>query len=69
MKLAPVTKLDKGDKTMAKRFDNDVMSANCNIIVIFPIYSQLGAIRKTDSGRAVCKSYIFIDRNLFPYKN
>ena len=41
MKLAPVTKLDKGDKTMAKRFDNDVMSANCNIIVIFPIYSQL----------------------------
>ena len=34
------------------------MSANCNIILIFPIYGQFGAIRKPDSGSMVCKTYI-----------
>ena len=37
MKLGPVTKLDKRNKT-SKNIDNDVMSANCDVIVIFPIY-------------------------------
>ena len=45
------------------------MSANCNFIVIFPIYGQFGAIRKPDSGRIVCKTYIFINSNLLSYKN
>ena len=35
MKLGPVTKLDKENKTTSKRFDDDVMSANCDVIV-FP---------------------------------
>ena len=47
MKLGPVTKLDKRNKTMSKTFDDDVFSANCNTIVIFP-----------DSGLIVCKTYI-----------
>ena len=38
MKLGPVTKLDKTNKTMSKQFDDDVMSTNCDVIVIFPIY-------------------------------
>ena len=38
MKLGPVTKLDKRNKTTSKSFDDDVMSANCDVIVIFPIY-------------------------------
>ena len=42
MKLGPVTKLDKRNKTISKKFDN-VMSENCGIIVIFLIYSQFGA--------------------------
>ena len=45
------------------------MSANCDIIVIFPISGQFGAIRKPDSGRMVCKTYIFINSNLLSYKN
>ena len=45
------------------------MSENCNIIAIFPIYGQFGAIRKPDSGRIVCKTYIFINSNLLLYKN
>ena len=40
------------------------MSTNCDFIVIFPIYGQFGAIRKADSGRIVCKAYIFITSNL-----
>ena len=45
MKLGPVTKLDKRNKTTSKKFDDDVMSENCDVIVIFSIYGQFGAIR------------------------
>ena len=39
MKLGPVTKLDKRNKTMLNKLDDDVMSENCEVIVIFPIFS------------------------------
>ena len=45
------------------------MSANCNAIVIFPIYGQFGAIKKPDSERLDCKTYISIKSNLLSYKN
>ena len=45
------------------------MSANCNVIVIFPNYGQFRAIRKLDSGRIVCKTYIFIKSNILSSKN
>ena len=45
------------------------MSANCDLIVIFPIYGQFGAIQKQDSGRIVCKTYIFINSNLTETEN
>ena len=67
MKLGPGTKLDKRNK-MSKKFDEDVMLANCDVI-IFPIYDQFGAIRKPDSGHIICKTYIFINSNLLSYKN
>ena len=63
-----LTKLDKRNKTMPKN-DVDVMSANCNVIVIFLIYDQLGAIQKPDSGCIVCQTYIFINSNSLSYKN
>ena len=31
------------------------MSTNCDVIVIFSIFDQLGAIQKSDSGRIVLK--------------
>ena len=34
MKCGRVTKLDKTNKTTSKKFDDDVMSKNCDIIVI-----------------------------------
>ena len=69
MKLGPVTKLYKKNKTTSKNFDDDVMSENCDVIVIFSIYGQFGAIWKQDSGRRVSKTYVFIDSNLLSYKN
>ena len=68
MKLGPVTKIDKRNKTTPKKFDVDVMPGNCDVIVIFPIYGQFGAIRKPNSGRIVCKTDIFINSNLLSYK-
>ena len=69
MNLGPVTKLDKRNKGTSKKIDNDVMSANCDIIVIFSIYGQSRAIQKPDSRGTVCKSFIFIDNNLSSHRN
>ena len=69
MKLGPVTKLDESKKSTPKKFDDDVMSVNCETIVIFPIHGQFGAIRELDSGRIVYKNYIFINSNILCYKN
>ena len=68
MKLGPVTKLNKRNKATPKKFDDHVISAICDVIVFFPIYGQFGAIHKPDSGRIVCKTYIFINSNLSSYK-
>ena len=69
MKLGPVTKLDKRNKTTSKKFDDDFMSTNCDVIVIFLILGQFAAIRKSNSGRIACKTFIFIKSNLLCYKN
>ena len=69
MKLGPVTKLDKRNKTTSRKFDNEIMSQNCDAIVIFPIYGQFGEIRKPDSRRIIRKTYVFINSNLLYYKN
>ena len=41
MKLGPVTKLDKRNKTTSKKFDDDVMSKNCDVIAIFQFTTNL----------------------------
>ena len=64
MKLVVATKLEKRKKATSKKFDDDVMSENCDVIIIFPIYSQIGAIRKLDSGDINCKAYVFINSNI-----
>ena len=64
MKTEPKTKLDMKNKTASKEFDDDVMSANYAAVIIFSIYDQFAAIRKPDSGRIVCKRYIFIKNKL-----
>ena len=56
MKLAPVTKLGKRNKTTSKKFNDDVMPANYDVLVIFSIYGQFGAIRKPNSGHIVFKT-------------
>ena len=52
MKLRPVTKLNKRNKTTmaitSKNGDN-VMSKNYDVAVIFPIYGQFEAIKKLEN--------------------
>ena len=69
MKLGPVPKLDKKNKTTSENFDDDVMPGDCDVIIIFRIFGQFGAVRRPDSGHRVYKSYVFSNRNLLSYKN
>ena len=38
MKIGAVIKLDKRNKTMLKKIDDDIILANCDVIVIFSIF-------------------------------
>ena len=67
MKLGPVTKLNKRNTVRSKKFNK--FSKSCDVMVIFPIYSQLGAIWKPDPGHINYKTYIFNNINLLSYKN
>ena len=69
MKLGPVTKLGKSNTAALKNLDDDVMSANCEVIVFFSIYCQFAAIPKRNSGRIIYKTSIFIKGNFLSYKN
>ena len=66
MKLVSVIKLDKRN---VKKIEDDIMSANGEILVIFAIYGQFRAIRKSNSRRMVHNSYNFISIKLLSYKN
>ena len=59
MKLRPVTKPHKRNKTTSKMFGNDGMSENCDVILILLIYGQLEAIRKPDFGLMKLSHYCF----------
>ena len=56
-------------KQCQKKFGDDIMSGNHDLIAIFHICSQFGAIQKSDSGCIVCRTYVFINSNLLSYKN
>ena len=53
MELGPITKLDKRNKTTSKNFDDDVMSENCDVIVIFWMFGQFGTVWRPYSGHRV----------------
>ena len=56
MKVGPITKPDKRNKTMSKKIDNGVMRKNCDAIVIFPIYGKFGAIQKSSHEKGTKRS-------------
>ena len=68
IKLGPVTKIDWRNKKKRQKVDDDAISSNCDVTAIFLIYDQFGAIRKLDSGRIVCKTYILINNNFLFHK-
>ena len=69
MRLGPVTKLEKKNKTTSRKLDVDVMSENHDVIVVFRLFVQFGAVRRPDSGHRVCKIYVLSNKNYFSYKN
>ena len=69
MEFGPVTKIDKRNKTTSKNTDDDVMSENCDVIVIFLFFGQFGAVCRPDSGQRICRGYVFCNSNLLSYKN
>ena len=69
MKLGPVTKLNKENTAMSKKIDDDIMSASCNVIVIFSIYVKFGVMQRPDFRCTVLKTYLFTNINLLSYKN
>ena len=69
MKLGPVTKLYKRNKTSSKKVDDDFMSEHLCVITNFLIFVQFGAVRRPDPRHRVCKSYVFSNSNLISYKN
>ena len=44
MKFGAVTNFDKRKKTTSKKFDVDVLSKNYDVVVIFRIFGQFGAV-------------------------
>ena len=56
-------------KRRPKKTDDGVITKNCDITGLFPIYSQFGATRMRNSGSIVSKTYIFIKSNVLSYKN
>ena len=67
MKLGPVTKPDKRNTSTSKKFEDNVMSANCDVMVFLPIYSKFAVIRNPDSGHIVYKFFILINSNVLSY--
>ena len=53
MILRSLSKLEQRNTATSKKFDDDVMSANCDVIFIFPNQEQFGAIRKPDFGHTI----------------
>ena len=44
MRLGPLTKLNDKNKTASKHFEDDTKLENCDFVIIFLIYWQLGVI-------------------------
>ena len=64
MKLGPETKIDKRNKKIKKKIENNVMPEDCDVISIISIYRQFRAIQKPDCRCMVCETYIFINSNV-----
>ena len=41
LELGSVTKIDKRNKSTSKKFDDDVMSENCDVFAIFQLMANL----------------------------
>ena len=66
MKLRPVTKRDFRNTSTSKECDNDVVSANYDVIIM-SIFGWLEAIKKSDFKRMVYNYYTWIKETFYYY--
>ena len=59
IKVESLAKLDQRNTTTAKTTDGNIMSAKYDVITIFLIYGQFGAITKSNSGCMIDNSDLF----------
>ena len=69
MKLEPITQNDKRQMVTSKKFDNEVTSANPDVIVFYQFMAPVCSYPEPDAGHMVYKTYIFINSNLLSRKN
>ena len=67
IKLTQVAKIDKRNTRTSKKFDHDLISAKCDIIVFLKVHGQFAVTRKPDSECIVYKTYIFINNIVLSY--
>ena len=67
MKIGLVTKVIRRNKQLQKKFDDDVMSENCDVDAIF--FNLRPNLEESKFGPIVYKTYISINSNLLSYKN
>ena len=48
MKFGPVTRFYERNKATSKKIEDNIMLKNCEVIAVFPIYSQFGETWKPD---------------------
>ena len=66
MKIGIVTKIDNKNTTTSKLTDDEIVSANYDVIIVSSTDGWFGAIRNPESGD---NFYIFINNKLLPHKN
>ena len=69
MKLEPVTQIGKRNMVTPKKFDDEVMSANPDVIIFYQFMAPICSYPEPDAGHMVYKTYIFINSNLLSVKN
>ena len=60
---------DDIDMKRQKKFNDNVMPENVDVIVTFRLFGQFGAVWRPDSGHRVCKTFFFSNSNPLSYKN
>ena len=69
MEPGSLSKVEKRNVIKSKKCDNDILSAHYDVIFIFLIYDQFGAIRKLDAGCKIHNIQFFMNNSFLSNKS